>query len=300
MHVSLEDLVYADLPYIITQDSHVEHTSYLPLQIDYLKEIYMYRKKLVYLALATLLPMGSAALAQEAAVSETVAEQAAVAEEAPAATVTPEGAVEPTVTEPAAAVTPEGAVEPAVTEPAAAPAGYGQMSMEERRMAREQRYEELKKRAEESGVMLPEHPPWHDREAMMKPRPEMQKRMEHRKMMQAMTPEARDAYRMGRYQEMRDRASEMGIELPETPRWKERQAAMDEEWVKHQEVIKGMSDEERAACHAMHRRHMREMGPGQMMRGQGMRPPMQEGPMPGYGYGPAPYGPRSGFWDPYQ
>jgi hypothetical protein len=244
----------------------------------------MYRKKLVYLALATLLPMGGAALAQEAAVSEAVAEQPAVAEEAPAAAATPEAAVEPTLTE----------------QPAAEPAGHAQMTMEERRMAREQRYEELKKRAEESGVMLPEHPPWHDREAMMKARPEMQKRMEHRKMMQAMTPEARDAYRMGRYQEMRERASEMGIELPETPHWKERQATMDEEWVKHQEVIKGMSDEERAACHAMHRRHMREMGPGQMMRGQGMRPPMQDGPMPGYGYGPGPYGPRGNFWGPYQ
>lgn len=243
----------------------------------------MYRKKLVYLALAALLPLGSAALAQDTAVSEPVAEQPAVAEEAPAAAAAPESAVEPTPTE----------------QPAAEPAGYGP-SAEARMNAREQRYEELKKRAEEAGVMLPEHPPWHDREAMMMDRPEMQKRMEHRKMMQAMTPEQRDAYRMGHYQEMRERASEMGIELPETPPWKERQSARDEEWAKHQEVIKGMSDEERAACHAMHRRHMREAGPGRMMRGMGMRPPMHEGPMSGYGYGPGPYGPRGGFWDPYQ
>lgn len=239
----------------------------------------MQKKKLICLALAALLPMGSV-MAEDPAAEEQQAEAAP----APESTATDQ-----------AESTEAGAEKPTIEAPA-----YSRMSMEERMKERERRYEELKKRAEEAGVMLPEHPPWRDREAMMKAYPDMQKRMEHRKMMQAMTPEERDAYRMGRYQEMRERANELGIELPENPPWKERRDAMAEEWAKHQEVIKGMTDEERAACHAMHRRHMQEMGPGPMMRGKGMRPPVYDAPMRGYGYGPGPYGPQGSFWGPEQ
>jgi hypothetical protein len=261
------------------------HISHHLKHNDNPQEISMYRKKLVYLALATLIPIGSATLAQEAPVSEPAVKQTAVAEEVTAAETAKETAVESTTTE----------------QPAAEAADYAQMSMKDRMKAREQRYEELKKRAEEAGVMLPEHPPWHDREAMMA-NPQMQKRMEHRQMMQAMTPEERDAYRMSHYMQMREQASEMGIELPENPPWKQRRAAMEEEWAKQQEIIKGMTDEERAACHAMHRRHMREAGAGQgqMMRRQGMRPPMYDSPMQGYGYGPGPYAPTGNYWGPYQ
>ena len=245
----------------------------------------MYKKKLIILALASLLPMSSALMAEEPA-TQPAAEPAAVAAPEPAAS-------------------PEAAPAESAEESAAEPADYGRMTMEERWKAREQRYEELKKRAEEAGVMLPETPPWQDRGAMMAPPPEMQKRMEHMKKMQAMTPEEREAYRMQRYQEMRDRAAEIGIDMPESPPWKERQAKMDEEWAKQQEIIKGMTDEERAACHAMHRRHMREMGPGPRMRGQGMYPPAPAydapTPAPGYGgYGPYPYGPRGNYWEPAQ
>lgn len=267
----------------------------------------MYKKKLIYLAMASLLPMGGQVMAQEEAATteQAVAEQpAAVAEaapaEAPAETAAP--AAEAVAAETAAPAEPV-----AAEAPASAATGYSAPSMEERWKAREERYEALKKRAAEAGVMLPDEPPWQDREAMRDLRPSMEERMEHHKKMQSMTPEERDAFRIERYQEMRDRATEMGMELPEAPPWKARQEAMDAEWAKHQEVIKGMSDEERAACHAMHRRHMMQDGPGGMGPG-GMGPgPMGPGgmgrgygPGPGYGYGPVPWGPRGNFWDPAQ
>ncbi|MDJ0805763.1 MAG: hypothetical protein QNJ78_02930 [Gammaproteobacteria bacterium] len=242
----------------------------------------MHIKKLICLAFATLLPLGNV-VAEEAAVDQTAAAEAAPPE------VIQEKAVE--------------AVDGAPAEPTDQPV-YTRRSMEERWKEREKRYEELKSRAEEAGVMLPERPPWHDREVMTQPHPEMQKRMEHRQKMLSMTPEEREAYRMERYQEMRDRASEIGMEMPETPPWKDRQARRDEEWAKHQEVIKGMTDEERAACHAMQRRHMRQMGVGNKMRqGGGMYPPpVFQGQLPGYGYGPGPgaYAPPGNFWDPNQ
>jgi pyruvate/2-oxoglutarate dehydrogenase complex dihydrolipoamide acyltransferase (E2) component len=248
----------------------------------------MYKKKLITLALATLLPMSSVLMAEDTA-TEPAAQPAAVAASEPEAA--PEAKPEE---KPAAS--PE--------KSAAESTDYGRMTMQERWKAREKRYEELKKRAEEAGVMLPDSPPWKDREAMMARSPEMQKRMEHMKKMQAMTPEERDAYRMERYEEMRERAAEIGMELPENPPWKDRQTMMDEEWAKQREIINNMTDEERAACHAMHRRHMMEMGPGPMRRGPGMYPPAPayDAPARGYGggYGPYPYGPRGNYWEPNQ
>ncbi|MEW8561785.1 MAG: hypothetical protein AB2541_06750, partial [Candidatus Thiodiazotropha sp.] len=132
--------------------------------------------------------------------------------------------------------------------------------------AREEQYQALRKRAEEAGVMLPERPPWLN-EPGQSLRPSMEERMEHRQQMMSMTQEERDAFRLQRYQEMRARAEEQGIEMPETPPWVARQQAMDDEWAKHQKVIEGMSDEERAACHAMHRRHMGMMHRGGMGQG---------------------------------
>lgn len=176
-------------------------------------------------------------------------------------------------------------------------------------MTRDEQYQALRKRVEGASVILPEHPPWHAAQREMV-RPSMEERMEHRQKMMSMTEE-RDAYRQQRYQEMRTRAGEMGMQMqmPEIPPWVARQQAMDEEWAKHQEVIKGMRDEERAACHAMHRRHMgmmpgQKMGHGCGMGHQGCGMPhagMSHRVAPGYGYGPkqAPYGPRN-FWNPNQ
>ncbi|MEW8291054.1 MAG: hypothetical protein AB2672_11000 [Candidatus Thiodiazotropha endolucinida] len=186
-------------------------------------------------------------------------------------------------------------------------------SMRDHWKAREEQYQALRKRAEEAGVMLPESPPWRSEMGQMM-RPDMEERMAHRKKMMSMSEEERDSLRRQHYQEMRSRAEEAGIEMPETPPWVARQQAMDEEWAKHQKVIEGMSDEERAACHAMHRRHMGMMRGGRAGTGCGgmghqgcgmhkgdYAPRMMPGYGPGYGYGPGPvpYGPQN-FWDPNQ
>lgn len=242
----------------------------------------MYRKKLTYLALAALLPFGSVVMAEETATEAAAApaaEAAAPAEAAPA----------PAEAAPAAS---EAAEAPAVSE---ADAAQERMNNE-----RDARYAELKERAAKNGVILPDTPPWRDRGNWGAHDQEMmEKRREHMKMMQAMSPEDRDAYRMQRYQEMRERATELGIDMPENPPWKERQQAMADAWAKHSEVIKGMTDEERDACHAMMRKEMIESAPGPMGRGMLGRP--FDGP--GYGYGPGPYGPGpwgNDFWAPDQ
>ncbi len=191
-------------------------------------------------------------------------------------------------------------------------------AMREHWKTREEQYQALRERAEEAGVMLPERPPWRSEMGQMM-RPSMEERMAHRNKMMAMSEEEREAFRQQRHEEMRARAEEMGMELPETPPWVARQKAMQEEWAKHQKVIEGMSDEERAACHAMHRRHMGMRHSGGMGQGCGMghqgcamhqgdsAPRMTPGYGPGYGYGqgygygpgPVPYPPQN-FWDPNQ
>jgi hypothetical protein len=128
--------------------------------------------------------------------------------------------------------------------------------------------------------------------------PDMTERMQRHQAMMNLTPEERMAAREAHYQEMRERAKERGIELPETPPWQARQSAREDEWAKHQAVIDGMTDEERTACHAMHRRHMGMMNRERPQRAQMQGPGMGRGMMgPGYGYGPGPYAPQS-FWDP--
>lgn len=127
------------------------------------EEIYMYRKKLIYLSLAALIPMGNLAVAED------------VAATAPAAEQTPM----PTEAEPVT----EAAPEEKAAAPVTAPADVAGTSMEERWKEREKNYAELRQRAEEAGVMLPERPPWRDRSAQQALRPDMQERMEHRQKM---------------------------------------------------------------------------------------------------------------------
>ncbi len=157
---------------------------------------------------------------------------------------------------------------------------------EARRQARNERYQDLKQRAEKMGVMLPETPPWEDsaRQPMHYPA-DMQPNYKQHEEMMAKSRQEREAERMARYQEMREQAQQR------------RQQMMDDEWSKHQAAIDGMSDEEKAACHAMHQRHMLMKRSSQER--PMMRPPMGQGMAPGYGYGPGPYGPRN-FWDPNQ
>ncbi|MCG7898163.1 MAG: hypothetical protein JAY85_06860 [Candidatus Thiodiazotropha weberae] len=283
----------------------------------------MYKKKLLTLMVASLLPFSAVINAEEAA-GET-AEMA----EAAATGLAPIVSADAQMAEAAAAAVPESdQSEAAAGDQAAEPAAEASMPSEpvaeaqaateadsvyaQRWKERESRYQELRSRAEEAGVMLPAHPPWHLSQ-METNRPSADERRQHHEKMMNMSPEERDAYRQERYQKMREQAQQQGVEMPETPPWVARQKAMAEEWAKHQAVIEGMTDEERAACHAMHKRHM-GMGPG-MGRGHGMGPGQGQacghgcqGPYgnpgamstpryPGYGYGPAPYG-QGNFWDP--
>ncbi len=197
---------------------------------------------------------------------------------------------------------------------------------ESRRKELNERYMELRARAVTAGMELPETPAW-DRAADMTPpampeRPTMPAAPEHpagilseppmprawgrgmgpgrmlmsdeerranRAALSSMTPEEREAFQDKHYQEMRARAAEKGMELPETPPWKQSRRDMPEpppmpempDMEKIQAVIDGMSPEEREACMTMHRMHMRSMQsqPRPM-------PPAQGGYGRGYGYGP--------------
>ncbi len=256
----------------------------------------MYKKKMTVLAMASLMSLSLPLIAEERS-----GDAAAV----PAAEASAEA------TEPAAesaAPAEESTAQAAEPAGAAAASGYDPMAaMQERLRERDARYEELKARAKEAGVMLPEDPPW--KSSGMGMMPDMAERMQRHQAMMNMTPEERMASRESYYKEMQARAKERGIDLPETPPWQSRPSA-DDDWAKTQAVIDGMTPEERAACHAMHSRHMsmmrdmpqRPMGPGMSAPGM-MGPGMMDqgwgpGAMgPGYGYGPNPYGPQN-FWDP--
>ncbi|MEJ2611679.1 MAG: hypothetical protein P8179_16770 [Candidatus Thiodiazotropha sp.] len=280
----------------------------------------MFQKKLMAMIVASLLPFSASLIAEESVsaspekgmrsgmsleVAEVAIDKTSVAEEG---------------TQQAANTTENS--EPKEDGLAAPETSAEDAEVVDRWKKQDEHYQSLKRRAEEVGVMLPERPPWLSsrREAFM---PSMEERQAHHQKMMSMSQEERDAYRQERYQEMRAQAQERGIEMPETPPWVARRQAMEEEWAKQQEVIKGMTDEERAACHAMHQRHM-GMGPGpgygrgcgaprNCMNpggGQGgMAPQMyppgagQRGMMPqmypGYGYGPGPYS-QGNFWNPNQ
>lgn len=129
-----------------------------------------------------------------------------------------------------------------------------------------------------------------------------EERRTHHEAMRGMTLEELADYREQHYQEMRARAAERGMELPETPPWKQPMPEMPEppampDMEKLQAVIDGMSPEEREACMIMHRMHM-----GAMQAPRRPMMPPQGGYGPGYGYGPGMgygrgygYGPRPGY-----
>jgi hypothetical protein len=192
-------------------------------------------------------------------------------------------------------------------------------AMQARWRERDARYRDLVERAKEMGVVLPEDPPWKAaRNEMMS---DMAERRSRHQTMMSMSPQERMAAREAERQAMQERAKARAQAPSREAAW----ASRDDEWARHQAVIDAMSDEERAACHAMHRRHMERMmyqGPQRpMMQGPGMMGPGTMGPGtmgpgtmgpgtmgqgrdaspmgPGYGYGANPYGPRN-FWDPNQ
>jgi hypothetical protein len=249
----------------------------------------MYKKKVIVLALSSLMMLSLPVVAQEFSSRVEVAE--------------PEAPTDSVSTTESEAPTDLGTT--AESSPSTGTDSY--TAMQERWRERDARYEELKKRAEEVGVMLPDEPPWKSAGKGAMPRGAY--RLRHQEMM-SMTPEERMAAREAYYQEMQARASERGAEKPEPVPWAARRSAMQQEWAKQQAVIDGMTEEERAACHAMHRRHWGMMRQ-EMLRRTPMQGPDMMGPgatepgwWPGvwghgydYGYAPNPYG-APNFWDP--
>ena len=78
--------------------------------------------------------------------------------------------------------------------------------------------------------------------------PSAEARGEELEKLRSMSPEERRAYRNQRYQELRERAASVGMELPERPPWETRGRGPGARF---------LSDEERAA----HREKMRQMSP---------------------------------------
>jgi len=216
------------------------------------------------------------------------------------ATAQTDAAAPPTATAPAASAAPAAPAKtapaktaPAAAAPAAAPAapsGADAMreKMEKRHaeaMAeRNKRYAALRKQAAEVGLELPETPPWE--KTGMPDRPAMPAgRMRHPAQM---TDEDRNAMREQRWEAMRARAAERGMELPETPPWEaaeQRRKEMQERFEQYRATIDAMSEEQKEAVKAMF---------------GGSRAPMERPAMPHYGmpcgqYGadcPQGYGPR--------
>lgn len=201
-------------------------------------------------------------------------------------------------------------------------------------------YGEMRNQMRERGIQLPEQPAWPGRVGMsdedrQAARGAMQERIDKMREMQrkmaAMSAEEREAFREQQYRETRERAASRGVELPETPPWKQQPAAgpapglpepsarpAEAEWDEYRKIIDGMSPEERMACMAMHRMHMQQrmlrahrpmvppQGYGPYGRGRGYGPDQGYGPGYGQGYGPSPgYGPGPGRgygpgWDRWQ
>ena len=238
----------------------------------------------------------------------------AIAEEAPAAAAAEAAQAS---SEPAAAATESAAAEGTPSEASDDPAAAARAEMEKRyeeaMAARNARYEELRKQAAEVGLELPESPPWERAPSMGRGMmPPMHPGMMRPGMMgpgmpgpgmataddeaageqagadtgQAMTPEDWMAQREQRWEEMRARAAEQGMELPETPPWEaaqQRRKEMLERYNAYRATIEAMTDEQKEAIAAL-------FGGG--MSGSGCRQPMgARGGYPDYGYGGGP-----GMW----
>jgi hypothetical protein len=124
---------------------------------------------------------------------------------------------------------------------------------------RNRRYGDLRERAAEVGIELPETPPWDQAEL---PRPEMPAMPADigATPMPGATPAEREAARAAQYQAMRERAKTHGIDLPETPPHKlmspeERRAQMDR--------MRNMTPEERMAARGEHYKQLRERAAAQ-------------------------------------
>ena len=172
------------------------------------------------------------------------------------------------------------------------------MTLEERQAYRKEKYQDLRRRASEAGLDLPESPPWEGPGGPGRRLMSDEERAAHWEAMRSMTPEERLEYRTQHYQQMRERGKEAGIEMPESPPWAMR--AEDEQRIR--ERIQAMSPEDRQACMQMHRLHMMQMQEEMAQRAPAWESPAPGG-MPGYGpesFAPAyPYAPGQGYGRDY-
>lgn len=152
----------------------------------------------------------------------------------------------------------------------------GGTTPEERDTQRELRYQMMRERAMQRGIELPATPPW----KLMTD----EERQAHREKVRNMTPEDRQAMRDQHWQEMRQRAKERGVEMPETPPWKQaeqRRKEMNARWEAYKETYDAMTAEQKEAVQAL-------FGPGKRRLGQ----PKTGGQMPSGMLAPAPVGPQ--------
>lgn len=178
---------------------------------------------------------------------------------------------------------------------------------------REKRYEEARQRAAEMGMEMPETPAWtpygpypYGPFGNMPDMPDMPDAMGMPEGLPAplatMTPEERKTLREQRWEEMRARAAEQGMEFPETPPWEaaeQRRQEMLERYNEYKAIIEAMTDEQKEAISALFGRARTTMSPygmpgygrcggcrqkmyPHMRRGMGMMPyyPPQMKPMP--------------------
>ncbi len=219
----------------------------------------------------------------------------------PAAPMAPPAAEQPPAPPAAEASAPEPAPA-AEASPAEAARAKAEARRAEMDAERNKRYQELRERAKEVGLELPETPPWESAQAGMPQMPQMpahggrsaeqfqamrEQRESMREKMKSMTPEERKAMREAHWKEMRTRAAERGIEMPETPPWEEAEKRYQEaraQFEQYRKTVDEMTEEQIEAARAI---FGRAGGPSDA--GQGMTQPMppQMPQMPqGYGYGP--------------
>ena len=165
------------------------------------------------------------------------------------------------------------------------------MSQEDIQAMREERYRQMRERAEARGLEFPEVPPWtfmteEEREA-------------HLEEMRSMTPEERMAYREENWQKIRERAKERGVDMPEESPWKqrmERRQAMQDKWKEYNQIVQDMTPEEREAAQAIFGseppRGRLPLSPrwGKRMQPPMVPPPEASGYGPGQAYAPRGYG----------
>lgn len=76
--------------------------------------------------------------------------------------------------------------------------------------------------------------------------------------LKGMTPEERSAFRAQRYQELRDRAAALGLDLPESPPWEGHRRLTQEEIADYKARMRKITPEDREAYREEHYQKLRE------------------------------------------